>query len=106
PVRVDREIKDGDLLPVVDGGLEVIHVPGHCSGQVALRWERHGGVLFAADACVNQSKEMEWAPSYEDLEEGRRSLRKLAGLEFEVACFGHGAPIVGGAKAGFVRKWG
>jgi hypothetical protein len=26
------------------------------------------------------------------------SIRKLVGLEFEVACFGHGAPFVGEAS--------
>ena len=46
------------------------------------------------------------SPVYEDLAEGRRSLAKLAGLDFEVAVFGHGKPIVGGAADRFRRKFG
>jgi len=35
--------------------------------------------------------------AYENIEMGRRSLAKLAGYNFEIAGFGHGAPILGGA---------
>ena len=34
----------------VAGGLEIIHVPGHCVGQIAPQRQRHGGVLFVGDA--------------------------------------------------------
>ena len=43
---------------------------------------------------------------YEDLEEGIRSLAKIAGLDFAVACFGHGKAIVGAAAEQFRKKWG
>ncbi len=43
---------------------------------------------------------------YEDEERGRKSLAKLAQLDFEVACFAHGRPIVGGASARFRARWG
>ena len=80
------------------GGLRAIHVPGHCAGQLAFLWPRHGGVLIAADAAANVFG-LALSPMYEDLAEGRRSLAKLAALEFEVACFGHGRPIKSGAEA-------
>ena len=34
-------------------GLQVIHTPGHCAGQVAFLWPREGGVLFVGDAAAN-----------------------------------------------------
>ena len=37
----------------------------------------------------------------EDPQEARRSLRRLAALEFEVALFGHGSPIRGDAHLAF-----
>jgi glyoxylase-like metal-dependent hydrolase (beta-lactamase superfamily II) len=37
PVAIDRPLNDGKILPIA-GGIEVIHVPGHCVGQVALLW--------------------------------------------------------------------
>jgi hypothetical protein len=43
---------------------------------------------------------------YEDLEQGKRSLAKLAALDFSVACFGHGKPLMRDASARFKRAWG
>jgi glyoxylase-like metal-dependent hydrolase (beta-lactamase superfamily II) len=104
PAAVEHEVRDGDALPVA-GGLTAVHVPGHCAGQLALLWPRHGGVLFAADAAANVS-ELALSPGYEDLAEGMRGVAKLAALEFAVACFGHGHAIVGRASERFRRNWG
>ena len=101
--QIDREVSDGDELPLA-GGLSAVHVPGHCAGQLAFLWPQQGGVLFAADACANAFG-LSLSPGYEDLDQGRRSLQKLAGLDFEVACFGHGRPIRTGAAERFRRKW-
>lgn len=103
PAEVEHEVADGEELPIA-GGLRVVHVPGHCAGQLAFLWPRHGGVLLAADAAANVFG-LGLSPMYEDLAEGRRSLAKLAALDFEVACFGHGRPIRGGASGRFRRKW-
>lgn len=104
PVKTDYEIGDGEEIPGT-GGLKVIHTPGHTLGHLAFLWPLHGGVLFAADAASNFVS-LDYSILYEDLETGRNSLRKIAGLSFETACFGHGRPIVGGAAAHFRRKWG
>jgi glyoxylase-like metal-dependent hydrolase (beta-lactamase superfamily II) len=101
PAGVEHEVQDGETLP---GGLRAIHVPGHCAGQLAFLWPRHGGVLIAADAAANAFG-LAMSPLYEDTTEGRRSLAKLAALDFEVACFGHGRPIHSGAARRFRRKW-
>ena len=103
PVTVDYVIANDHDLPI-PGGLRAIHTPGHCAGQVALLWPEHGGVLFAADACLNLLG-LGWSLGYEDLEEGGRSLQKLSRLEFQVACFGHGKPIRQDASARFRKRW-
>lgn len=103
PARVDQEIVDGEVLPIA-GGLRVIHTPGHCAGQIALLWPRHGGVLFAADACASAFG-LAMSPAYEDLELGHRSLNRLAQEDFTIATFGHGKPFMAGAAAKFRRKW-
>ena len=102
PFRVDTELVDGETLPLA-GGLRVIHVPGHCAGQVALLWQ--GRMLIAADACSHVLG-LGDPIGFEDADEGRRSQRRLAGLAFETACFGHGRPIVSGAAARFRRAFG
>lgn len=104
PIDVDREVADGDALPIA-GGLRAIHVPGHCAGQLAFLWPQHGGVLLAADACANAFA-LALSPAYENLDQGKRSLAKLASLDFEVACFGHGRAVRSGAAQKFREKWG
>jgi len=104
PAVIDEELQDGDVLEIA-GGLEVIHVPGHTAGQVAFLWREHGGVLFAADAAANRSG-LGYPPLFEDQEQGRASLRKLAGYDYTVACFGHGKPILKGGAHAFREKWG
>jgi glyoxylase-like metal-dependent hydrolase (beta-lactamase superfamily II) len=99
--EIEREAQDGETVP---GGLRAIHVPGHCAGQLAFLWPEHGGVLIAADTAANVLG-LSLSPAYEDLDEGRRSLSKLTGLEFEVACFGHGKPIPSGASRRFGQEW-
>jgi glyoxylase-like metal-dependent hydrolase (beta-lactamase superfamily II) len=101
PTPIENEIQDGDILA---GGLRAIHVPGHCAGQLAFLWPEHGGVLIAADVAANVLG-LSLSPMYEDVDEGRRSLSRLAGLDFEVACFGHGKVISSGASKRFGRKW-
>jgi glyoxylase-like metal-dependent hydrolase (beta-lactamase superfamily II) len=103
PAGVEHEVLDGDVLPIC-GGIKAVHAPGHCSGQLAFHLMRGGGVLLAADAAANMLR-LDLMLAYENIEMGRRSLAKLAGYNFEIAGFGHGAPILGGAAARFRNKW-
>ena len=103
PVAIDQPLNAGEILPIA-GGIEVIHAPGHCAGQVALLW-RPGRVLFTGDVCMNIMG-LGDPIGFESLEEGRASQRKLAGLSFEAAGFGHGKPIARDASARFRNKWG
>jgi glyoxylase-like metal-dependent hydrolase (beta-lactamase superfamily II) len=50
-VAIGQPLTHGEILPIA-GGIEVIHTPGHCAGQVALLW-RPGRMLFAGDVCLN-----------------------------------------------------
>ncbi len=104
PVPIERELHDGETLDVA-GGLQVIHAPGHAAGQVTFLWPQHGGVLLVADAASHMVG-LGYPILFEDEPLGRQSLRKLAGLDFEVACFGHGRPLTQGAAAEFGHKWG
>ena len=101
--QVDQLIADGESLPF-DHDLVAIHIPGHSAGQLAFLWKRNGGVLFVADGCINRGG-LQLTAAEEDIEEARRSLAKLAGFDFEAACFGHGPPIKTGADETFRSKW-
>jgi glyoxylase-like metal-dependent hydrolase (beta-lactamase superfamily II) len=100
---IERYIEDGQQLPFA-GGLTAIHIPGHCAGQLAFLWHHHGGVLFAADACSNMMG-LGWSLGYENFQEGQRSLRKLSAMDFQIACFGHGKPILKDASRRFKKLW-
>jgi glyoxylase-like metal-dependent hydrolase (beta-lactamase superfamily II) len=100
--EVEKELGEGRLS---FAGIEAVRVPGHCEGQIALLWPKHGGVLLAADAAMNMPF-LGLSIAYEDLGKGIDSLRRLARLEFHAVVFGHGAPILNGAAKRFRARWG
>lgn len=104
-VTVDREIRVDEPFPFAEN-LQAIHCPGHCAGQVALLWERHGGVLFAADVALCLWGKPRLSVVYEDLEQGREDLHRLSTMDFETAVFGHGDPITENAAAQFRTYFG
>jgi glyoxylase-like metal-dependent hydrolase (beta-lactamase superfamily II) len=106
-LKVDRIVRDGDVLPFA-GGLRVIHAPGHTPGHMALYAEARR-VLFAGDALMNiLGLRLPMALASHDMTAARRSVRKLAQLEFDIALPGHGVPIIGRASeklAAWARNW-
>ena len=61
--------------------------------------------MFVGDACVHLFGELNSPIGYEDEAEGRRSQRKLAGYDYDLACFGHGSALSGHASVKMARKW-
>lgn len=111
PVAIERELIDGEVLPIA-GGVRVVHTPGHTPGQVSFLIDRDGGILIAGDAAGNVGGRP-YPPigpflgvSTEDLGEAVRSFRKLAELDFEVAAFGHGRPLRSRAAERFRAQLG
>lgn len=100
PAEVEDEVEEGDILP---GGIRVVETPGHSDGHISLLWPEKG-LLVAGDACWHLTR-LAYLPFYVDFEEAKRSLAKLARLDFEVAAFGHGRPL-GDAGAAFRRRFG
>jgi len=60
-------------------------------------------VLITADTCVYR-RGIQLPVAAEDLDEARRSLRRLAGYNFNTLCFMHGRPIMEDADSRF-RAW-
>jgi glyoxylase-like metal-dependent hydrolase (beta-lactamase superfamily II) len=95
PVTVDRELTDGDVLDF-GGGAHIVAIPGHTKGSVAIHLPAHG-VLFTGDTIANVGSIM-LGTFNQDRTRTVASCQRLAALDVEAACFGHGEPIVG--KAG------
>ncbi len=102
-LKVDEVLHDGDELPYA-GGLRVIHAPGHTPGHIALHAPSRG-VLFAGDALMNAlGLRLPMSMSSHDMAQARRSIARLAALDFDIALPGHGSPIIGRAGEK-VRAW-
>lgn len=94
PATVDRELVDGDVLDF-GGGAEVLAVPGHTEGSIAIHLPRYG-VLFTGDTVANVGRVM-LGTFNQDRARTVASFRRLAELDVETACFGHGDPIASAA---------
>jgi hydroxyacylglutathione hydrolase len=98
PHPVARRLRDGDEV----AGFTVIGFPGHTPGQIGL-WRESDRTVICADTMrsmnlvtgLPQLGEMPQIFTV-DLVESRRSIRKLAALEANTACFGHGRPLTKG----------
>ena len=95
PCRVDRELTDGVLLDIA-GGAQVISGPGHTEGSIGL-FLREPRVLFTGDTIAHFEGQVLLGPFNLDTDRAIESFRLLAGFDADVACFGHGDPVVGDA---------
>jgi glyoxylase-like metal-dependent hydrolase (beta-lactamase superfamily II) len=97
PAPVDVLLQDSDPLDSL-GGATVVHVPGHTPGAIALHFPSEG-VLICGDVIDHRRDRLGPPPKAftDDMNQALSSLRRLAELEFDVLCPGHGAPLVGGA---------
>ncbi len=95
PVPVARSLADGDWLPDVLGGVQVIDTPGHTLGHVAF-WQPERRILFAGDVLAHWPTGLGLPPAAftVDMAEDIRSVGKLAALDPLVLCLGHGTPIL------------
>jgi glyoxylase-like metal-dependent hydrolase (beta-lactamase superfamily II) len=93
PVRqVDELVLDKQMLVE---GFQVVHVPGHTAGQIAL-FEPQAGILIVADALNNRQDKLGLPPAIATprMDIAKDSIRKLAALKgVQIISFGHGVPI-------------
>ncbi len=102
PVAVDVEVVDGEELPIA-GGIKAVHTPGHTPGHLSYLLPSKK-VLFVGDAAANLLRlGMPLGMYTDDRQQAKESIRKLAALEFDVACFGHGRVLKGEANLRFRR---
>ncbi|MBM3157894.1 MAG: MBL fold metallo-hydrolase [Chloroflexi bacterium] len=85
-------VKDGDILPYL-GGIQVIHTPGHTPGSISLYIPKNR-MLFVGDTIVNNVNRLSRPlPLRSNRDEAERSLKRLAELDMDIVCFGHGPPL-------------
>lgn len=96
---VDREVQDGEVLPEVLGGMQVIATPGHAPGHLAF-WHPARRILFCGDTIFRLPNiRLPFSFFTVDMAENIRSIHRLAQLDAAIVCFGHGAPLTTDAAA-------
>jgi hydroxyacylglutathione hydrolase len=102
PVKVEKALKEGDSV----AGFEVVHVPGHAPGQIALwrasdRLALSTDVFYLLDVTTGEPSppRVPHDAYNHDTNAARDSLRKLAALDPAVCWPGHLGPAKDDVKA-------
>ncbi len=97
-ITVDRTVNDGDVIPAL-GGLRVVATPGHSPGQIAF-YQPERKIIILGDTLMHLFGGLRLPlPMFTaDMDEAKRSIKKVAALDIEIACFGHGQPITENAN--------
>src|SRR3954463_8751287 len=98
PVKIEGTVAEGDDV----AGFEVVHIPGHAPGQIAL-WRRSDRLALVSDCFytldINTGRKghprLPHPAFNQDTERARASIRKLAALEPAAAWPGHADPVTG-----------
>ncbi|MCL7452637.1 MAG: MBL fold metallo-hydrolase [Anaerolineae bacterium] len=90
PATVDRAVGDGEAL----GGWQVVHAPGHTPGSICFHHPSRG-ILLVGDALNHRRGRLGAPPPMftSDMGQAHASIRRIAALDFEICCFGHGPPL-------------
>lgn len=98
----NRVVADGEVIPI-GKGIRVIHTPGHSAGHIALLVGEER-LLLAGDICSNIIG-LALSIIYEDRALGVQSVRNTARYDFDIACFGHGQPVMSAANRKLAAKF-
>jgi glyoxylase-like metal-dependent hydrolase (beta-lactamase superfamily II) len=95
PTLVENPVEDRQDL----GGWQVIHAPGHTPGSICFY---HPGrrLIIVGDALNHRRGRLGAPPPLftSDMVQAHASIRRIAELDFEVCCFGHGPPLMENAR--------
>jgi glyoxylase-like metal-dependent hydrolase (beta-lactamase superfamily II) len=97
PAAVDTPVNDGDELPVL-GGIKVLHTPGHTPGSICL-YLQNRGLVIAGDVIAHRfGLRLPSRGFTVDIAQEILSVKRVANLEFDIICFGHGSPLMHKAR--------
>jgi len=91
-LRVDEQIREGDVLPFGPSGFQVLHTPGHAPGHVCLLDQAGGGVI-AGDMVASQGTIIVSPHDEGDMALYLASLRRLLALGHQRIWPAHGIAI-------------
>ncbi len=102
PVAVDIPINDGDELPIL-GGIRILHTPGHTPGSISLFLPQER-LVIAGDVLARRFKLGLPSKAFTvDIAQEIQSIKKIASLDFDAICFGHGSPLLHKARPAVIK---
>ncbi|MCL2378726.1 MAG: MBL fold metallo-hydrolase [Defluviitaleaceae bacterium] len=89
PIPVTEQVQDGQVLPIC-GGIEIVHVPGHTPGHIAVYF-RESRIMVCGDAAnVEDGKLVGFNPIHiHDVDMANESLEKIKGYDLNGAVTYH-----------------
>ena len=99
PSEIDIQLEGSEILSPL-GDLKVIHTPGHTPGSISL-FSPQKKLLIVGDALNSRYKNVRLPPKFvsTDLSQAIDSIKRIALLDFDILCFGHGRPLTKDASA-------
>ncbi|UCB42359.1 MAG: MBL fold metallo-hydrolase [Dehalococcoidales bacterium] len=97
--EVDIQLEGGEALRLL-GGLRVVPTPGHTPGSICL-YAPGQKLMFVGDALQRRRKKLRLPAKMvsTDLVAAVDSVKKMAELDLDIICFGHGKPLFGDAHS-------
>ena len=92
PVNVDHFVHEGDRI----GPVQVLFAPGHSPGHLAFYWPERRALVTGDAVCTWPTFMLGWKGFLLNPKQHQVSLRRLAELDAEVLCVGHGEPLTSG----------
>lgn len=98
--HVDIALEDGDIIDII-GGLQIIGVPGHTPGSIAL-YQADKKIMFFSDVIRNKKDKGLVIGMPENFNVDTKQVfsdaRKLLSFQIDCALFSHGSPIMTNAN--------
>jgi glyoxylase-like metal-dependent hydrolase (beta-lactamase superfamily II) len=102
PVKPTRLVSEGDVAETGDREFEVLHLPGHSPGSIAL-WERSSGSLFSGDA-IYDGVIVDNLPG-SDVGVYRATMKRIGELPVAQVFGGHNAPMTRAQTLDVVERY-
>ena len=93
PSEVDIQLAGDEVLKPL-GGLKVVHTPGHTPGSISL-FSPQNKLLIVGDTLNKRRGILRLPPKMAstNLTQAIDSVKRMAQLDFDILCFGHGRPL-------------
>lgn len=90
PAPLTEMVREGSIIEIGSSSFEVLHLPGHSPGSIALL-DGHNGVLFSGDAIYDGGL-VDDLPGC-DRKTYRQTMSRLKDIDVRIAYGGHGNPM-------------